>query len=288
VAVVRGSDLAASALKESEAFGLMQILKRVDKSVTPAWALPNLWCTDNTTIDGKVRLVTPGGMSIIWGVWCCYGTLNCSDTVKTVKALTMEFDASSLGLAGSVDEAIRVLPALDDELVAGLSSLPELRNVHLTVGSGTLLPQLAALSNLETLYIKYYCLRGTIPPTLVAGLPHLAQLGVINVERAVGATDPAGGTCGLSGTLPEMRLLGKAATGNTFVDLSFNQLTGQLPAGLLSLADVINLSHNHFTGSLPGVVQTDNVSFLTPKELSLNDNGLEVRVLHEVPPWHCE
>jgi hypothetical protein len=272
VAVMRGSVLAASTLRESDAVGLLQVLKRVDRSVTPEWVLQNVQCSDS-----KQRLVTPNGMNMIWKASCCYDALNCTDTAKTVQALTLEFDALSLGLADNVDDVNRILPALDDELVASLRSLPELRDLYVMVSSGTLLPQLASLSKLEKLYIRHYCLRGTIPNNLVAGMPRLAQLGVLNVERSVGAADPAGGLCGLSGTLPNMKLLGKPANGQySFVDLSFNQLTGQLPTGLLSLASDINLSHNRFSGSIPGIASLGNTSVQTPFGLALNDNQLEV------------
>jgi hypothetical protein len=278
VAVMRGSALASSLVRESDAVGLLQVLKQVDSLVTPKWLLDNLQCSDS-----KKRLVTPSGTSIIWQTGCCDGAVNCTEAVKTIKTLTLEFDAASLGLAGNVAEAIRILPALDEELVAGLRSLPDLRDLHLMVGSGTLLPQLASLSNLETLHIKYYCLRGTIPSTLVAGLPRLAQFGVLNVERAVGATDPAGGLCGLSGTLPNMRLLDKTSTGKySYLDLSFNQLTGQLPAGLLALAQDINLSHNRFSGSIPGITTLGNASVQTPMALALNDNSLQVGTLKNI------
>lgn len=278
VAVVRGSILEASKVRESDAVGVLHILQRVDRSVTPLWVLQKLHCSDS-----EQRFVMPNGIDIIWRVGCCYSGLNCSSggTVKqTVKALTLEFDALSLGLAGSVEDAVRILPSLDNELVAALRSLTELRDLHLTVGNGSLLPQIASLSKLETLHVKYYCLRGTIPATFAAGLPHLAQLGVLNVERAVGATDPAGGLCGLSGTLPNMKLASSCRSDGqySYLDLSFNQLTGQLPSGLLSLAQDINLSHNRFSGSIPGITKPDNASVHTPLALALNDNQLEV--------WH--
>lgn len=70
------------------------------------------------------------------------------------------------------------------------------------------------------------------------------------VATAEGAVDPAGGLCGLTGSLPNLRLPGK---GYNELYLGNNQLTGQLPADLLAWANRIKLHNNKFSGSVPGI-----------------------------------
>jgi hypothetical protein len=133
------------------------------------------------------------------------------------------------------------------ETVAALRSFPALKSLVLNVGTGTLLPQLTSLASLQDFYINYYCLRGSIPARLLGGMPRLERPTIKSVATAFGAADPAGGLCGISGTLPSV-----SSELMTHLDLSYNQLTGQLPSSLLSLASWIDLQNNKFSGSIPG------------------------------------
>uniref|UniRef100_A0A383W3I5 Peptidase C1A papain C-terminal domain-containing protein n=1 Tax=Tetradesmus obliquus TaxID=3088 RepID=A0A383W3I5_TETOB len=109
-----------------------------------------------------------------------------------------------LNVPSSISAALRVLPTLDEELVAALRSFPALQQLQLYVGSGTLVPQLAALSSLEVIELHHYCLRGSVPARLVGGMPNLNSLTVTPVDHAAGGSDPAGGLCGISGTYPDL------------------------------------------------------------------------------------
>jgi hypothetical protein len=168
-------------------------------------------------------------------------------------------------LPTSAIEALAELPSLNTELVAALQSLKELRQLVLYVGRGSLLPQLASISNLESFFVFGYCLGGTIPPLMAAGWTKLTHFVVTPITSALGASDPNGGLCGLTGALPNMLL----ADGNpSMLDLANNRLGGPLPWGLLSMAKVMYLQHNQFSGSIPGAVglqrtvaNTINLSF---------------------------
>lgn len=109
-------------------------------------------------------------------------------------------------------------------------------------------------------------------------MPNLRYLTV----RAViaGASDPAGGLCGISGPSPKAPVPHNMSL--LYLDLSYNQLTGQMPGGLLSLARVIDLKHNKFTGAIPGH-QARKLHGPQAKWLDLSDNLLEASLVHE--PW---
>lgn len=158
------------------------------------------------------------------------------------------------------------------QLTAALLSLPELRLMTLDIGKGTLAPQLAALEHLEKIGIKHYCLRGTLPDNLLSSLYNLFWLEVVPKERAVGASDPAGGLCGLSGSLHNHTRPGNFPP-LFYLFLQNNQITGQLPTQLLSLATHIDLSNNKISGSIPGVNMS---SKLVAEDLNLYSNQLEV------------
>jgi hypothetical protein len=85
--------------------------------------------------------------------------------------------------------------------------------------------------------------------------------------------------CGISGTLPQAFTLAKASENvQTSIELSNNRLTGQLPAGLLTMANTLLLQNNMFSGSLPAGTAD------TPKavELNLSGNRLEVSGVSDI------
>jgi hypothetical protein len=99
------------------------------------------------------------------------------------------------------------------------------------------------------------------------------------VATAVGATSPSGGLCGLNGSLPLIPSDSIAGHSLTTLDLSNNQLTGQLPSSLVWLAAIVSLQNNKFSGSIPGAVGRRNGRLQTARvtELDLSGNQLKVR-----------
>lgn len=70
-----------------------------------------------------------------------------------------------------ISRATQYLPSLDDEFVAALRSLPDLRLLDIQVGRGSLLPQIGSLSqHLLWLKIRSICMRGPIPVNLIANM----------------------------------------------------------------------------------------------------------------------
>jgi hypothetical protein len=276
VAVVKGSKLASSPkveLEESQAMGLLQVLMKVDNSITVEQAIDM-----GLPRCSKQYEITSTQKRFGWYVGC----RSIANMPLVVDSVYLLFGAGNYrwispqwygpGLPASINEGIASLPSLDDELMAALRSLPELRTVALQVGGGSLLPQFGCLHKLEKLAIDSYCLRGHIPKNLVANMPRLALLYVTPFEMAVGATDPAGGLCGLSGTLPQLKLQGLPYPG-VEINLSNNQLTGQLPAGLLAFAEKIYLGNNRFSGLIPDVAL--DVEARTNR-IDLSNNQLKV------------
>jgi hypothetical protein len=285
VAVVKGSKLASTSkvgLEESQAMGLLQLVMMVDNSITVDQAinmgLPR--CSNQYTITSTKK-------KFGWFVGC-RSTGNTLSIVTSVRLLFGDetsqwfFPAShGPGLPSSIEEGIASLPALDDELVAALRSLPDLTTLVLHVGGGSLLPQLGSLYKLKQLSIESYCLRGQVPKNLVANMSRLALLSVTPFKLAVRATDPSGGLCGLSGALPSLNLQGSLvgdwaeslSTFNSALDMSNNQLTGQLPAHLLAFAHNIHLGNNRFSGTIPGMAEGLNGRVV---EINLCNNELKV------------
>jgi hypothetical protein len=292
VAIVKGSILASLETEEPQAVGLLQVLQAIDSSITPEWAMAQQGLGPGgllgfTVPDSRLpgRIVSTPRTTFRWQVVCDHR----SDVVwGTVVGLYLRFVRSAgtydPGLPSMIVDTMHYLPALDDNLVAALRSLPSLTSLWIQVGSGSLLPQLGSLSRLEELHMEYFCFRGTIPKNLVANMPRLHWFQVVPEDSAQGAADPAGGLCGLSGILPELKLRGKRSGGmeyTTALVLAHNQLTGQLPAELLSYAEVIHLDNNHFSGSIPGVTVgfNDSVKTIHVSEISLSNNELTVSSL---------
>jgi hypothetical protein len=158
-------------------------------------------------------------------------------------------------LPDSVMEGSQLLPSLNISLMTALMSLPELKSLDMVVGTGALLPQLGTLSQINRMWLCHFCLRGTMPASIFAGLTNLTTFDARKLDKVVGADDAVGGDCGISGTLPSIKLRGDTPStpwqSISSLFLFNNQLTGQLPTGLLSLADVVGLANNKFSGSVP-------------------------------------
>jgi hypothetical protein len=273
VATISGSRMARATSGEGPAYGLLQLLRQVDASVTSDWVLQRLRSVKPFETLIPTKETTPGGIQVKLGVKCAewIAPLPCNITMLHLEVLDVP---------DSIPEALRIVPALDAGMVAALRSLVDLQWLQIYVGGGTLLPDLASFPKLETLVVNHYCLRGSLPPRLLAGLPSLRSVTVTPVARAVGASDPAGGMCGISGTLPQSFNFAQASVdgSNTVIDLSNNRLAGQLPAGLLTMANVLFLQNNMFSGSLPaGAAGTADMPRATV--LDLSGNLLEVRCI---------
>jgi hypothetical protein len=125
----------------------------------------------------------------------------------------------------------------------------------------------------------HFCLLGTLPSNIFAGLTKLIQFDASKLRKVVGADDAVGGDCGISGTLPNIRLLGDTSTwwqSGTSLVLNNNRLTGQLPSGLLSMANLVVLDNNMFSGSIPS---GRGLSDVVARYVYLAGNGLMVIVV---------
>jgi hypothetical protein len=269
VAVIKGGvvDSSVTSIGEEQTMGLIQLLRRVDVDVSLTWMRNNIvsiQCFESWP-QAKLQLKFPNGASVVVKPSC---VINGDDYIDDVVTLHL----TVLDVPSSIHDALHVVPALDLELVAALRNLPYLKELVLDVGSGTLLPQLAALNSLEVLELHHYCLRGPVPASLLEGMPNLRRLTITPVAAAAGATDPATGLCGVSGALPDVAL--PRRTQLSHLDLSYNQLSGQLPSSLLSLARTLALHHNQFRGSIPGFVRSQ-AKGVTASTIDLSNNVLE-------------
>jgi hypothetical protein len=298
VAVINGSVLAKIAdptgrfhIPEPQVMGMAQLLQRVDATVTLEWLVHSYEAVRRVScaqIDGdRTIFSTPNGTQINLELDCCR---DCGG--YSVTRIKLEV----LHVSTRLSDALQMLPAVDLELIAALRSFPYLNNLVLWVGSGTLLPQLGALTSLRTLTLHHHCLRGPIPVRLLTDMPNLLYLTITPVAAAVGAVDPARGLCGVSGTLPDVAESGLKLES---LDLSYNRLTGQLPLSLLlpsgqdagdqSVLHKVSLQHNTFSGSIPGCSK-QQATGLPKLQIDLSDNALEVMhcpVGYGVMPEHA-
>jgi hypothetical protein len=268
VAVINGSVLAShqAEVAETQMMGIVQLLRTVDATITLSWFANSIkeyvGCTAHFD-PPQIEIKTPQGITVRLLRRCSGG----EPPAFRWNISYVKLDV--LNPPVSVTDALQVFPVLDLELVAALHSLPGLKILAMCVSSGTLLPQLGALTSLVTIQLSHYCLRGPLPARLLKDMTNLRSLTITPVTAAAGATDPAGGLCGHSGTLPDVSALGLKLDN---LELSYNQLTGQLPLSLLSLAGEVALQHNRFSGSIPGSSQ------LMPRlhTVDLSNNNLEV------------
>jgi hypothetical protein len=72
VAFIQGSVLASSEIEETQAHGLLQVLKAVDAAITPSLALRDyLHCQKlKLMVRPDVVVTTPSGKTILWGLNC--------------------------------------------------------------------------------------------------------------------------------------------------------------------------------------------------------------------------
>lgn len=258
--------------------GLVQLLRRLDASVTPNWFAN--WTYTKTCIPVGEQaqpkpLKTPSGTEVILEFFCP-GEQH-DNLLNNITDLHLE----AVKLPSELSDALHVLPALDQELVAALRSIPALQKLVLYVGAGTLVPQLAAMTSLVELQLYHYCLRGPIPASMLTSMPNLLTLTVTSV--VAGAGDPAGGMCGISGTDPDIAAPHLHKSSN--LNLPYNQLTGQLPSSLLFLASRVHLQHNKFTGSIPGC-QATTTHAIKAAVVDVSGNHLEASCAPTL--WFCQ
>lgn len=279
VAVINGSVLAKAEMEESQAMGLLQVLRTADSSITASWALQ--YCLKcNFPISGTT-IQTPNNRRLQWSVACSTSYNDLGKALVNVNSLTLREAAS--GVALTVTEGIQQLPMMNEALVSALLGFTEVTFLYLDVGGGMISPQLAALKKLTTLLIWHYCLRGALPANVMASLCSLRWLQVVPMARAVGASDPAGGLCGLSGTLVHHTRPETLPPLNR-LDLFNNQITGQLPPQLLSMAVSIDLSNNKISGSIPGLTASSKV---VAEKVRLQGNMLEVSLTGRLCMMMC-
>jgi hypothetical protein len=308
VAVLSGSPLVAGPmatnLKESEAMGVLQLLHifvgneyqldGLQSIVTPAWALENhlLTCRNNN-MTSPSSLIKTGEKTIVLDLVCTSNVTSLQQATK-LSVVALKLDVLPVTPFESVLEALERLPSMEQnlELVAALSSLTELSSLDMLTGGDGLWPQLASLRKLTTFRLRHYCLGGSIPANLLdGGWPRLKEFVVVPVASAIGAMIPGPRTvssCGLSGSLPDMRPPITTSAGNqsnsTVLDrleLSNNQLAGQLPAYLVWLARHVLLQNNNFYGSIPSALRRKDDTLLPAavSSLDLSRNQLTVSQL---------
>jgi hypothetical protein len=249
---------------------IVHLLRMVDPSITTEWFFMNgLQCAPQSTIKEK-PVLTPRGTRIKLKYWCS-GLSDPIGAQRDVLGLHLRV------LPDSVSDALRVLPALDHELVASLRSLEFLQTLVMEVGSGTLLPQLASLASLEVMEFHHYCLRGPIPENLFTDMPNLRRLVVTPASAARQANDPNVGVCGVSGRLQNNVL---PSSNPTELSLSYNQLTGELPSRLLYVANKIALQGNKSSGSIPAGTPTDITTALDKRGVRVESLDLSHNSLH--------
>jgi hypothetical protein len=264
VAVIRGSVLTNSEIKESQAMGLLQMIRSTDAAINATWALKYLACSIDSLPD--TLLVTPSGKSVYLAIGC-----------SKQRNLLGKADVTSFAFNRYIGETTRLSSTLDTSLVTALMSLPSMNTLEITIGTGSLLPQLGTLSQLRTILIRHSCLRGTLPASIFSGLTKLTTFSAVRLANVLDVDGLPGVDCGISGTLPNIQLRGKSPRTFTSFDLSGNQLTGQLPAGLLSLATLVSLPNNRFSGSIPGVqVAGGVVADVVAVDINLQGNDLKV------------
>jgi tRNA A-37 threonylcarbamoyl transferase component Bud32 len=151
------------------------------------------------------------------------------------------------------------------EIPAGVSSWRNL--VYLDASNnlinGAIPQELTALPHLTTLLLDRNQLSGSLPSDILSW----KSLNVLNLSRNA-----------ISGQIPEK--FGSLPV-LTDLDLSENRLSGQIPPqlGLLKLAS-LNLSSNHFTGTIPNEFENDAYasSFLNNPRLCANSPSLNIHV----------
>ena len=119
--------------------------------------------------------------------------------------------------------------------------------------TGSIPPELGALTNLTSLDLAFNKLTGAIPPEL-GSLVHLTSLD-LSFNNLMGPIPPE------LGSLVNL----------TSLDLSFNNLTGSIPPAFVTLANLksLNLRVNNLSGPIPTVLLT--LTDLTSLDLSSND-----------------
>jgi hypothetical protein len=142
-------------IPETEAYALVQVLRAVDSNVTVDWAISKTIVVSGCN-KAMAMLRTASGytVSISW---------RCSSGLFAGAAPNQVLQENVIGLSMTVEhgpqDPLRRYPALDDHLVTALMSLPRLADLELTVGLGSLLPQLGALEDMSLFDVRHYCVR---------------------------------------------------------------------------------------------------------------------------------
>jgi hypothetical protein len=268
VAYIKGSALALAAgsgnvgvytsnVPETEAYALVQVLRAVDPSVTVDWAISTSAVT-GCNLDKS--LTTPSGctVSLLW---------SCLVRVPAQKQwLQRNYQQLRMTIWHDYQDRFECFPELNDHLVTALMSLPRLADLELTVRGGSLLPQLGSLKDMVHFNLHHYCLRGSLPAHLLKSWHAASSISITGGPEYMDAAGSA--PCGLSGTLPSRW---PGSNPNMTINLSNNQLSGELPEDLLDWGSSIRLHGNHLSGKVPGpgdVINADHID--------LSDNLLEV------------
>jgi hypothetical protein len=267
VAFIDGSILAKADMEETQAMGLLQVLRAVDSSLTAGEALQHLKCTLPTN-DKVVQL--PNLQKLDLGIGCSNSTNSQQQTV--VNVVSIRCKEPKTAAPSSIAEGSRLLPSMGSELVPALLSFADLETLEMDIGGGLLPQQLLTLHKLQLLSVGHYCLQGDLPVDILASLPDLLWLEIFPKEHAVGGVASGGGLCGLHGSLLHMNPPRRGWSLSSLL-LPNNQITGQLPADLLSFAAIIDLSGNKISGSIPGLSASSTVAAYN---INLSGNRLEV------------
>lgn len=128
-----------------------------------------------------------------------------------------------------------------------LLELPRLRVLSMMVNDGSLPPQLGALTELQELSIKYWCLTGPLPNNYA--WPSLTRLSIMpdeDLTKQGWSLDPR---CGVSSTLPPQ--WGGVMKNLRELLLPFSRFSGSLPDswGGMRRLETLDLSHNALTGA---------------------------------------
>ncbi|KAG0451479.1 hypothetical protein HPP92_026227 [Vanilla planifolia] len=170
---------------------------------------------------------------------------------------------------------------LTGEIPAGIGNLQKLAILQLGINSlsGNIPPEIGSCKNLIWLDLNSNQFTGEIPASL-ASQSGLITPGIVSGKQFAFLRNEAGNICPGAGTLFEFegirpeRLASlplvnscpstRIYTGTTvysyqnngsmiYLDLSYNQLTGQIPSafGVMDFLQVLNLGHNSLTGRIP-------------------------------------
>lgn len=166
---------------------------------------------------------------------------------------------------------------------------------------GTLTTELGCLSDLKNFVMKQNIISGTFPQAL-ADLPSLKNLDLS--ENEVGGPVPIFGSKDLeeivlgsnafTGMIPDAGFANLYHPNLTWLDLSFNSLSGSIPPSIASMKEleILELSNNKLTGSIPGTfgnltkledlfLDANSLTGTLPLSLFTSSSKLKKLLLHD-------